>query len=160
MHSKPAEKGTLGKPQAIHNHYTQSEVNFTAEIQAVGPNVSAGKQDSIFYPFSSLLSWHQQCCRIPKVSKSVFINPLQSFIYFHRPFVIALSKPFDRFLSHSCPYIAISTGNERKSVEPLNASSSTKFLCHYGYNSSSTHSVWKGKGNKDFQVVFMNCMLK
>lgn len=118
---------------------------------------------TLSHPFSPGLRHaveFQKCLITLFNSKSVFINLFHSFIYFHRQFVIALSKPFDKFLSHSCPCTAILTDNEMKSTESLNASPFITFLCQLETHLPSTHPLWAGKGNEDFQVTFMSRMWK
>lgn len=107
-----------------------------------------------FSPGPSHAVEFQKCLIALFNSKSVFINLFHSFIYFHRQFVIALSKPFDKFLSHSSPCTAIFTDNEVKTTESLNASPSTTFLCYYNYKLlPSTPCLWAGK-NKNKKLRY------
>jgi hypothetical protein len=85
----------------------------------------------IFPPGLSHTVEFQKCLITLFNSKSVFINLFHSFIHFHQQFVIAPSKPFDKFLTHSHPCRAIFTDSELKAIEPLNTNRSIKFLYHH-----------------------------
>lgn len=84
----------------------------------------------IFPPGLSHAVEFQKCLIALFNSKSVFINLFHSFIYFHQQFVIAPSKPFDKFLTHSYPCRAIFPDSEMKAIEPLNTNRSIKLLYH------------------------------
>lgn len=109
-------------------------------IQWLANKAQSSTHSHPFYPGPSHAVEFQKCLIALFNSKPVFINLFHSFIYFHREFVIALSKPFDKFLFHSSPCTAIFTDDEVKTIDPLNASPSTTFLCHHGYKLlPSTH---------------------
>lgn len=148
-----------------HNHYTQRAgriFQLRSELKGLMP---AGKQASVFtlsHPFSPGPNHADipKCCIILFHSKSIFINLFHSFIYFHRQFGTALSKPLDTVLLHRWPHGAAVTINEMKSSEPLNASPSVQFCVSRGrHHLPSTYSLRAGKGNH-FQAVFTSCMWK
>lgn len=106
-----------------------------------------------FFPGPSHAVEFQKCLIALFNFKSVFINLFHSFIYFHRQFVIALSKPFDKFLTHSSPYTAIFIDDEVKTIDLLNASPSTTFLCYYNYKLlPRQHTLSVGRQKKIFKT--------
>ena len=138
MHSKPAERGRLGKPQAFPTITTPREQRiFQLRSERKGLMCLLANRLQCFtlsHPFCpgpSHAVAFQKCLITLFNSKSVFINLFHSFIYFHQQFGPALSRPFDKVLSHRWPCRAVVTDNGMKSSEPLNASPSTKFWRHY-----------------------------
>lgn len=157
LHSNPAERGRLGKPQAFPTTTTpRPRVQRILQLRSEGlmcllaNRTQSSTHSHPFYPGPSHAVEFQKCLIALFNSKSVFINLFHSFIYFHRQFVIALSKPFDKFIFHSSPCTAIFTDDEVKTIDPLNDSPSTTFLCHYSYKLlPSTHYLWAGKKKKN-----------
>lgn len=104
LHSKPAERGRLGKPQAFPTtttHRVQRILQLRSELQGLmcllANRIQYSTLSHPFSPGTSHTMEFQKCLITLFNFKSVFINLFHSFIYFHRQFVIALSKPLTNF---------------------------------------------------------------